>query len=533
MRIQQGRSSRLPRASRSMKTRPAQKPLTLYGRKHSIRASGQVPNFGHTGSAYWIRLFEENPSSQPETFYLLIDNPWLDLVDFFVRSGGETNFERYRAGALVSSGDKAFGDRGPVLRLQFAPRETKTIFVRVQSKTSVRIPLYLLSENAYRRGKLETVSLLGVFYGILGFLIIYNVFAWSILKQSAYIYYILLLILICIFQLAWDGLIPRISVFSRPENLLHLFTSAFALARVCNILFVSSFMDARRKYPFMYRLLDILLVVSVALVILYLVNFYTGNYLMIAFAPILACALTAMLGLMWYTGETHARYLFLAHAPFPVVAIVVAGLLVGFVPYNPVLAQLFKAAYLWQGIFFSLALADKFAVMQRNFRNILETTVAERSAELVAANENLQLEIQERERTGEQLRQAKEAAESGARAKTEFLANMSHEIRTPLNAILGMIDLLLDSGLNQHQAERARVLKHAADILLALLNDVLDLSKIESGKLDLEEMDFDTRSVFSTTEAILAVKADDKNLALSFSTSDAVPHYLRGGREST
>jgi signal transduction histidine kinase/CheY-like chemotaxis protein/HPt (histidine-containing phosphotransfer) domain-containing protein len=498
-------------------------------RSKVFRPSEQpVPNFGHTRSAVWIRLSPQNPGLEPQTFYLLIENPWLDLIDFYVKSGEQTDFEHYRAGALLPSSDKVPGDRGPVLKLQFAPQETKTFFVRVQSNTAVRIPLSLLTENAYRRGRLNTFLLLGIFYGIMGFLIIYNVFAWTILKQSAYIYYILLLVLICVFQLAWDDLIPGISVFSRPETLLHLFTSAFALARICNILFVSSFMDARRKYPIIYRVFDFLLVVSVALAILYFVNFYIGNYLTIMFTPILTCALAVTLGLMWYMGETHARYLFLAHAPFPIVSIVVSGLLVGIVPFQPALNQLFKVAYLWQGIFFSLALADKFAVVQRNFRNILESTVTERSAELVAANRNLQLEIQERKHTEEELRQAKEAAEAATRAKGEFLANVSHEIRTPLNAILGMIDLLVDSGLNTQQAERATVIKYAADTLLALLNDVLDLSKIEARKLDLEEIDFDTRSVLSSTEVLLAARADDKNLGLNVSVDGAVPRYLRG-----
>jgi signal transduction histidine kinase/CheY-like chemotaxis protein/HPt (histidine-containing phosphotransfer) domain-containing protein len=150
-----------------------------------------------------------------------------------------------------------------------------------------------------------------------------------------------------------------------------------------------------------------------------------------------------------------------------------------------------------------------------------------RRAEFMSQHE-LRREVAHRRKAEETLKQAKEAAESATRAKGEFLANVSHEIRTPLNAILGMIDLIADSGLNEQQAERVRVAKQAADILLALLNDVLDLSKIEAGRLDLEETGFDARSVLSTTAALLAAKADDKNLLLNFSVSDAVPRFLRG-----
>ncbi|HEX2216988.1 MAG TPA: ATP-binding protein, partial [Xanthobacteraceae bacterium] len=157
--------------------------------------------------------------------------------------------------------------------------------------------------------------------------------------------------------------------------------------------------------------------------------------------------------------------------------------------------------------------------------NAMLADIRERDSRLEAHRRNLEQEVAERTRD---LRDARDVAETANRAKSEFLATMSHEIRTPMNGIMVMAELLASGDMPARQRRYAEVIAHSGQSLLAIINDILDVSKIESGKLELESVRLDVAELAETAVTLFAERARSKNIDLAALVDPAAPRTIVG-----
>ncbi|XP_024399159.1 uncharacterized protein [Physcomitrium patens] len=178
--------------------------------------------------------------------------------------------------------------------------------------------------------------------------------------------------------------------------------------------------------------------------------------------------------------------------------------------------ELFSCVMGVVGIILAAAVREKKHLTQKLHQlNVeLEHTVDTRTMELRKTNEELQISQQK--------------AEQASHAKSDFLANMSHEIRTPIHGILGLTALLMESELTTDQKESLESVKECADLLLHIINSVLDLAKIEAGRLEVEKVSFNIRKMVSSTLRMLQARAQQRGLQLLWEVDKAVPQMLVG-----
>jgi signal transduction histidine kinase/CheY-like chemotaxis protein len=515
--------------------------VSLQHQKDFIPSTEETPGFGFTSAAIWARFTLANNQSKTIDYFLEVKYPLLDHIDLYTPTeSGE--FTITKAGDYSPFQARTINFRNIIFPIQLEPGQQKTFYLRCETTSSLNLPLSLHSPSCLVEKISKEQSLLGLYYGILLVMMIYNLFIYIGLRDSTYLYYVLFVFSYMLFQLSLNGMAfehfwPDMIWWANNSTPLFIF-----IAYIFATQFARSILNTAKNIPKIDKILQVCLLLSIAgsLVTLFL-DYATSIRLATIFSLSVFIHIIAGFRCM-VQGYHPARYYFSAWSVSLLGVTCYALKSLGLLPYNFITQWGMQIGSAWEVILLSMALANRFYLttnqneqMQllyssrleesysklEDFNVELENIVKERTTDLTNINKHLALEVEKR-------KIAEEKAEAASKAKSQFLASMSHEIRTPMNAILGMANLAAKSANTPKLQQYINIIKESGGSLLNLINDILDFSKIEAGRLDIEQINFNLFETLDGLTDMFSRQIYEKNLELIITVDSNVPCAVIG-----
>jgi signal transduction histidine kinase/CheY-like chemotaxis protein len=478
---------------------------------------GDTLQFGYSHSAYWLRVLLHNQIRRSVNIHLEIRYPLLDSVTFFSRD---------QHGVIHSA---LAGDRLPLAERDFRVKDfhfplllerdqRQWVYVRVQSTSSLSIPLHISTDA----GMVESLHSLqwwdGLYFGVAFAMAIYNLSLLLLIRERIYAEYVVFVLLQIGFIASLSGyisvLVPDSQWFI--NHGVYLFSSAIAVSLTQ---FTRTFLRTREQFPRWDRVYQgFMVLAALAVVVETRLSPEDAARLNVLVVQVGILLLLPLGIYRYFTGYRPARYFVLGQGVFLSSVMFTTLSSQNILPFYYLAPWLIKIGSVCELMLFSIGLADRISEYK------------ERENKLVRAQEIAQAQSTARETYIDEINQINQRLEQAIHTRSEFLANMSHEIRTPMNGILGMLELIDDTDLDSVQRHYIDIARRSGKTLLDLINDVLDLSKIESGKLELDEQPFSLRALSSDLASLYGHQLRDKKLGFDLRIDRAVPDFIIGDR---
>jgi signal transduction histidine kinase len=449
-----------------------------------------IVNLGYIDEAYWLRLNVDSSASIHKLWDLVISTPLIDFVDVYQIFADSGPRLIYRSGMK-----RAFNNRNEDHRYFIVPLEIyneiskpDSFLIRIESRSTTFMPMQLYPANEFWAPLQKADVLNWMFFGIIVAMALYNLFLFSSVRDVSYLYYVLFISSFALLHLSLDGYIFQhfwpddVPYSSAPDTVFSSMSVFFGF------LFITHFLNLKVHLPKTHKLIlaIVALQIPIIAVSLYYPKIAIDQWTVPLMGGMLLTAVTVGIYAS-YRGLVTARYFIIAWLTFALgnmyLIIVFTG--TNLLPISPLTVS--KLAAFAEAMLLSFALARRIRA----------------------------------------LRDEREKQKLKAEAQSYFLAQISHEIRTPLNGVLGTVDILDQTKLDEEQQSYVDIIQSSGKSLLTLVNDVLDYSKIEAGRMSVQEEQIAIHDLIIHQVELFRSHASQKEIEFTLHIEPNVPKWIQ------
>ncbi|NBB12401.1 hybrid sensor histidine kinase/response regulator [Pseudomonas sp. SLFW] len=464
-------------------------------------------NAGYSESAFWLKVQltyrPANPVASAD-WLLELAYPPMDHVDLYMASETAEPSLTWRTGDMLPFQSRQIKQNNYLFDLNLKANETKTVYVRVASHGSVQAPLNLWASHAYIEDQPSRLYILGMIYGVLLVMLVYNLFIYVSVRDTSYLYYILYISCFGLYQVSVNGAGIE---YLWPDNPWWANVSTTFLIAAA-ILFASQFARKFLQTPGLGRWLDSPLVLMMLCAAVIMILSLTMDYgialrlvtgLVLLFTPVIL-----LIGIVaWLKGRRVARYFIFAWSAFLLGGVINATMLLGHLPNNFWTMYASQIGSVVEVALLSLALADRINTMRDRQTQIM----AQSSKELETLNQQLAV---------------------SNRLKDEFLATLTHELRTPMNGVIGSLELMQMEVCDEEIALYRQTAADSAQNMMGIVNGILTLTELQAGRIGVQCEAFSLRHLLFQVRSTFEPLARNKALSLSVELDETLPDSLLG-----